>query len=74
MDHVGEVLAEAMPFVAGTVVGAGVPIVGAPFVLFHDFDLEMEGDIEVCLPVPSDPEEVTVDEQLTQVDIPLVPA
>lgn len=133
IDHVGEVLGEAMPFVAGRVARAGVPIVGAPFVLYHDFDLEVEGDLEVCIPVPTgdvdlgnevdvrttaaaqsartihrgaydeissayhalnawmhehgreqagppretylnDPQEVTVDEQLTQVDIPLVPA
>ncbi len=132
IDGVGEVLADAMPMVAGAVVDAGVPIVGAPFVLYHDFDLEVEGDIEVCIPVPdgdvalgdvevrtttaaqtartihrgaydeissayhalnawmhehgrdqagppretylNDPTEVTVDEQLTQVDIPLVPA
>lgn len=114
--------------------GAGVPIVGAPFIRYHDLiDDETDGDIEVCLPVPSvevdlgdqvgvrtlaatptvrtvhrgpydqvgqayhalnawmhehgrgqagppretylnDPEEVTVDEQLAQVDIPLVAA
>lgn len=133
IDHVGEVLAEAMPFVAGAVSAADVPIVGPPFVLYHDFDLEVEGDIEVCMPVPTgdvdlgddvdvrtttaaetartihrgaydeissayhalnawmhergreqagppretylnDPGKVTVDDQLTQVDIPLVPA
>ncbi len=53
LDHVGEVLGEAMPHVAGAVVAAGVPIVGPPFVLYHDFDQVVEGDIDVCVPVPT---------------------
>lgn len=132
LDHIGDALADAFGTAAGAAARAGVPIVGAPFVLYHDLiDADTPGDIEICLPVPStdvdlgdvvqvrtlpatasvrtvhrgaydevgpayhalfawvhehdrdpagppretylnDPQEVAVDDQLTQVDIPIV--
>lgn len=54
LDHIGEVIGEGFATVAGAVTGAGVPIVGPPFILYHDLvDEQGEGDIEMCVPVPS---------------------
>lgn len=134
LEHVGEVIAEAFGTLHGTVTTAGVPIVGAPFILYHELiDADTEGTIQVCVPIPApdvdlsddvevdtlpaastartvhrgpydqispayhalyawvqeqgrqpagapretylnDPTELTVEEQLTQVDIPLTAA
>lgn len=54
LADIGTVIAEAFATTAGAVAGAGVPIVGAPFIVHHDLiDEDMTGDIEVCVPLPS---------------------
>ncbi|MBY5162730.1 MerR family transcriptional regulator [Salsipaludibacter albus] len=52
LAHIGEFIGEAFATAAGAVTMAGAPIVGAPFILYHDLiDEDTSGDIEVCVPV-----------------------
>lgn len=53
LDRIGADLAESFGVLHAAVTAAGVPIVGAPLVRYHDLiDEDTDGDIEVCVPIP----------------------
>lgn len=63
LAEVGEAFGRAFGAAVGKAAAAGAPIVGAPFIVYHDvIDEHTAGEIEACVPVPAEmPVEGAVD-------------
>jgi effector-binding domain-containing protein len=53
LGNVGNDIPSGFATVIGAMTAAGVPPIGAPFLIYHDvIDEQTDGDIEICIPVP----------------------